>query len=108
MLEKVTSDMEIELEGKNLITHRSIMQSEISVQNITILKKLRELKKMEELGKFKYKQKSEIVNETLGYELIVKKSGIKGAGEGVFLEGRVEAGKVIGFFPGIVWLPEVR
>ena len=84
------------------------MQSEIGEQNVNILKKLDELKRMEEVGKFKYTRKSEIVNEILGYELIVKKSGIKGAGEGVFLEGRVEAGKVIGFFPGIVWLPEVR
>ena len=84
------------------------MQREVGVQNVEILRKLKELSSLEEVGKFRYTRKSEVVNDVLGYELIVKNSGIKGAGEGVFLEGRVEAGKVIGFFPGIVWLPEVR
>lgn len=54
----------------------------------------------------KFKTRDEFVKASIGWSLEVKKSGIENAGDGLYVDGRVGAGSLIGWFPGDTWLPE--
>jgi hypothetical protein len=50
--------------------------------------------------------RSALLKEELGYSVISLKSLVPGAGRGLFLDGQVMAGTVVGFYPGEVWPKE--
>lgn len=65
---------------------------------------------MEQLNAEHQKMKRRILQQSLkrdvGFSLRLAPSTIPTAGQGVFLEGSAKIGAVLGFVPGLVYLPE--
>ena len=93
---KIFEDICDEIEKLESRRLRNFVNSSINSQVLIIFESIRKLQSA---------QSGRLI-DLVGHELCLLPSTVKGAGSGTFLKGHSAPGKVVAFFPGVVYLPE--
>ena len=105
ILEMAEKDVQSELMGTSLHSHRNALQESLNSQSIKLMQAIR---KAQEVRHYLSTEPNDpnALREIIGFQLRSQKSSICGAGDGLYIDGWASAGSVIGYFPGKVWLGE--
>ena len=101
LLSLAESEIESELSSSSLYAHRVALQQVLNRQHTSLTTWM-----VESSGSGYGKVIPKRFLDRAGFQLRTAESTVPGAGMGLFLEGDVMAGSLVGYFPGKVWLSE--
>ena len=92
-------EVETELSSSSLYAHRLALQQVLNKQTTETFSNMMSSGGPGGVSRTRFRNLQ-------GYHLAVSTSTVPNAGEGVYVEGEVKAGSVVGYVPGEVWLSE--